>query len=222
MDADSQVPSYLDDHAGELIERLSEWIRMPSVGLYGRGSSDAKGQVMAHIWGIRAHLNATGRSAPAVNLKFLVEGEEEAGSPGLRDLLEAKRSRLDAEAVIFSDTLLWRADHPALCTSIRGMLGARIEVHGQFTDIHSGAVSGTAPQPRPRAQQAARAAARPAGQNHLPRLLRQRRRNLPSPPGRTGGSSLRSQRLVGTLAYAQHRRRGGLLRPRTALGASGA
>jgi acetylornithine deacetylase/succinyl-diaminopimelate desuccinylase-like protein len=115
--------------------------------LYGRGSSDAKGQVLAHIWGLRAHLNATGRTVPAVNLKFVVEGEEEAGSPGLRDLIAANRPRLDADAVIFSDTLLWRADHPALCTSIRGMLGASIEVYGPFTDIHSGAVSGTAPNP---------------------------------------------------------------------------
>jgi acetylornithine deacetylase/succinyl-diaminopimelate desuccinylase-like protein len=115
--------------------------------LYGRGSSDAKGQVMAHLWGLRAHLQATGRNAPAVNLKFLVEGEEEAGSPGLRDLLETHRSRLNADLVIFSDTLLWRADHPALCTSIRGMLGVSIEVYGPLTDIHSGAVSGTAPNP---------------------------------------------------------------------------
>jgi acetylornithine deacetylase/succinyl-diaminopimelate desuccinylase-like protein len=115
--------------------------------LYGRGSSDAKAQVMAHIWGIRTHLHATGRPAPAVNLKLIVEGEEEAGSPGLARLLKAHRARLDADAVIFSDTLLWRADHPALCTSIRGMLGARIEVYGPLTDIHSGAVSGAAPNP---------------------------------------------------------------------------
>jgi acetylornithine deacetylase/succinyl-diaminopimelate desuccinylase-like protein len=115
--------------------------------LYGRGSSDAKGQVLAHIWGIRAHLEATGRSAPAVNLKFLVEGEEEAGSPGLADILRDNRTRLEADGVIFSDTLLWRADHPAVCTSIRGMLGARLEVYGPFTDIHSGAVSGAAPNP---------------------------------------------------------------------------
>jgi acetylornithine deacetylase/succinyl-diaminopimelate desuccinylase-like protein len=115
--------------------------------LYGRGTSDAKGQVMAHIWGIRAHLNATGRTAPAVNLKLIVEGEEEAGSPGLAGILEAQRSRLDADAVVFSDTLLWRAGHPALCTSIRGMLGATIEVYGPLTDVHSGAVSGAAPNP---------------------------------------------------------------------------
>ncbi|MBD1542613.1 M20 family dipeptidase [Arthrobacter sp. IA7] len=115
--------------------------------LYGRGSSDAKGQVIAHIWGLRAHLHATGRTAPAVNLKIIVEGEEEAGSPGLADILREHRTRLDADVVIFSDTLLWRADHPALCTSIRGMLGARIEVYGPLTDIHSGAVSGAAPNP---------------------------------------------------------------------------
>lgn len=82
-----------------------------------------------------------------MNLRLIVEGEEEGGSPGLADVLGEKRSRLDADAVIFSDTLLWRADHPALCTSVRCMLGARLEVYGPFTDIHSGAVSGAAPNP---------------------------------------------------------------------------
>lgn len=229
MDVNGEVRSYLDAHTPALIDRLSEWVRIPSVAgvperkhnltrsanwlagelrdvgfptteiwqgaegpavyaewaaapgsptvliyshhdvravkeqnwdqtspfdpvfrngrMYGRGSSDAKGQVIAHLWGIRAHLHATGRTAPAVNLKIIVEGEEEAGSPGLADVLRANLSRLDADAVIFSDTLLWRADHPAVCTTIRGMLGARIEVYGPFTDIHSGAVSGTAPNP---------------------------------------------------------------------------
>ena len=115
--------------------------------MYGRGSSDAKGQVMAHLLALRAHLAATGRTEPAVNLKLIVEGEEEAGSPGLNYLIEANRDRLEADAVIFSDTLLWHAGHPALCTSVRGMIGARIEVYGPLTDIHSGAVSGTAPNP---------------------------------------------------------------------------
>ena len=114
--------------------------------LYGRGSSDAKGQVLAHLWAIRAHL-AGGRSAPAVNLKLLVEGEEEAGSPSLAGMLDEQRARLDADVILFSDTLLWRADHPALCTSIRGMIGAHLEVYGPLTDIHSGAVSGSAPNP---------------------------------------------------------------------------
>lgn len=115
--------------------------------LYGRGSSDAKGQVIAHLWAIRAHLHETGRAAPAVNLKLLVEGEEETGSAGLAAILDDQRGRLEADVVLFSDTLLWRADHPALCTSVRGMVGVSIEVYGPLTDIHSGAVSGAAPNP---------------------------------------------------------------------------
>ncbi|MFI7742925.1 M20/M25/M40 family metallo-hydrolase [Kocuria rhizosphaericola] len=115
--------------------------------LYGRGSSDAKGQVLAHLWGVRAHLAATGRACPAVNLKFLVEGEEEAGSPGLAQLIQEHPEELAADVVIFSDTLLWRADHPGLCTGVRGMLSAHLEIYGPLTDIHSGAVSGVAPNP---------------------------------------------------------------------------
>jgi acetylornithine deacetylase/succinyl-diaminopimelate desuccinylase-like protein len=82
-----------------------------------------------------------------VNLKFLVEGEEEAGSPHLPGLVEANRTRLGADLVVFSDTLLWRADHPAVCTSVRGTINAHLEVHGPLRDIHSGAVSGPAPNP---------------------------------------------------------------------------
>jgi acetylornithine deacetylase/succinyl-diaminopimelate desuccinylase-like protein len=115
--------------------------------LYGRGASDAKGQVLAHIWGVRAHLSATGGDAPAVNLKILVEGEEEIGSPNLATLLHDNRARLGADLVVFSDTLLWRADHPAICTSVRGVTNAHLEVYGPLRDVHSGAVSGAAPNP---------------------------------------------------------------------------
>lgn len=115
--------------------------------LYGRGSSDAKGQIMAHLWGIRAHLAVTGRPAPAVNLKFLVEGEEETGSGQLAGVLEDNLQRLDADLVVFSDTLLWRADHPAICTSVRGMVEAQLEIYGPLRDVHSGTGSGAAPNP---------------------------------------------------------------------------
>jgi acetylornithine deacetylase/succinyl-diaminopimelate desuccinylase-like protein len=115
--------------------------------VYGRGVSDAKGQILAHIWGLRAHLAAMGAPAPAVNLKILVEGEEETGSSTLADLLAANRDRVAADLVVFSDTLLWRADHPAVCTSIRGMVSAHLEVFGPLRDVHSGAVSGPAPNP---------------------------------------------------------------------------
>jgi acetylornithine deacetylase/succinyl-diaminopimelate desuccinylase-like protein len=113
--------------------------------MYGRGASDAKGQILAHLWGLRAHL--ADRSSPAVNLKFLVEGEEELGSPSLAGLIEERAAELAADLVVFSDTLLWREDHPALCTSVRGMISASIEVHGPLKDIHSGAASGPTPNP---------------------------------------------------------------------------
>ena len=116
--------------------------------LYGRGSSDAKGQVLAHLEAVRAHTAIQGPgAAPAVNLKFLVEGEEEGGSPHLATLLAEQADRLRADVVLFSDTLLWRAGHPAVCMSLRGMLSVHLEVYGPDRDVHSGAVSGTAPNP---------------------------------------------------------------------------
>jgi acetylornithine deacetylase/succinyl-diaminopimelate desuccinylase-like protein len=115
--------------------------------LYGRGASDAKGQVLAHLWGVRAHLAATGRQVPAVNLRVLVDGEEETGSAHLRELVRDNRERLRADLVVFSDTLLWRADHPAVCVSMRGTMLAHLEVKGPWQDVHSGAVSGPAPNP---------------------------------------------------------------------------
>jgi acetylornithine deacetylase/succinyl-diaminopimelate desuccinylase-like protein len=141
--------------------------------LYGRGSSDAKGQVLAHLWGLRAHLDQQSTrsitsdpqnpdalslpaaettalshsTAPAINLKYLVEGEEEGGSPHLAKLLKEQSGRFQADLVVFSDTLLFREDHPALCVSLRGMVSAHLEVTGPEVDVHSGAVSGSVPNP---------------------------------------------------------------------------
>ncbi|MEU8242915.1 M20/M25/M40 family metallo-hydrolase [Actinoplanes missouriensis] len=111
--------------------------------VYGRGASDAKGQVIAHVWGLRAYLAEAG--APAVNITVLVEGEEETGSGQLETLL--KEHGVTADLVLFSDTLLWHAEHPAICTSMRGMILAQLRVFGPLRDMHSGAVSGPAPNP---------------------------------------------------------------------------
>ncbi|GAA3287186.1 hypothetical protein GCM10020218_050380 [Dactylosporangium vinaceum] len=82
-----------------------------------------------------------------MNLKLVVEGEEETGSAHLADLLDEHRDRLGADLIVFSDTLMWRAEHPAVCTSIRGIVSATLEVRGPLRDVHSGAVSGPAPNP---------------------------------------------------------------------------
>jgi acetylornithine deacetylase/succinyl-diaminopimelate desuccinylase-like protein len=115
--------------------------------LWGRGASDAKGQVLAHVWGLRAYLATSGQDAPPVNLRLVVEGEEEQGSPHLAALLADHADQVSADLVVLSDTLLWRADAPAVCTSLRGMVSAQLQVRGPQRDVHSGAVSGPAPNP---------------------------------------------------------------------------
>jgi acetylornithine deacetylase/succinyl-diaminopimelate desuccinylase-like protein len=113
--------------------------------LYGRGASDAKGQVLAHLWGLAAHLQH--RDEPAVNLVVLVEGEEEMGSPHFARLLEDEAEALACDCIVFSDTLQWKEGNPAVVTSMRGMLSATVSVSGPRRDVHSGAVSGVSPNP---------------------------------------------------------------------------
>ncbi|MEU2332930.1 dipeptidase [Streptomyces sp. NPDC006654] len=115
--------------------------------LYARGAADDKGQVFFHTLGVRAHLAATGRTAPAVNLKLLIEGEEESGSPHFRALVEEHAERLAADAVIVSDTGMWSEDTPTVCTGMRGLAECQIVLHGPDQDIHSGAFGGAVPNP---------------------------------------------------------------------------
>ncbi|MFD4629562.1 dipeptidase [Streptomyces sp. NPDC058284] len=115
--------------------------------LHARGAADDKGQVFFHTLGVRAHLAVTGRTAPAVNLKLLVEGEEESGSPHFRALVEAHRDRIAADAVIVSDTGMWSEDTPTVCTGMRGLAECEIELHGPDQDIHSGSFGGAVPNP---------------------------------------------------------------------------
>lgn len=115
--------------------------------LYGRGAADDKGQVFFHTLGVRAHLAATGRTSPAVHLKFLVEGEEESGSPHFRELVERQAARLAADVVTVSDTGMWSRDTPTVCTGMRGLAECEIELYGPDEDIHSGAFGGAVPNP---------------------------------------------------------------------------
>lgn len=100
-----------------------------------------------HTLGVRAHLAATGRTAPAVHLKLLIEGEEESGSPYFRALVEERKDRLTADAVIVSDTSMWSEDTPTVCTGMRGLAECEITLHGPDQDIHSGAFGGAVPNP---------------------------------------------------------------------------
>ncbi|MQA86850.1 MAG: dipeptidase [Streptosporangiales bacterium] len=115
--------------------------------LVARGASDDKGQVFFHTLGVRANLAASGRGAPPVTLKLLIEGEEESGSTHLSALLRACRERLRCDTVVVSDTGLWSADTPSIVTGMRGAVSAQIDLSGLSRDLHSGQFGGAVPNP---------------------------------------------------------------------------
>jgi acetylornithine deacetylase/succinyl-diaminopimelate desuccinylase-like protein len=115
--------------------------------LRARGASDDKGQLLFHLLGLRAHLAATGRDTPAVTLKFLIEGEEESGSPHFEELLAERRDRLDCDVAVITDTGMIAADRPSTVTGMRGMTSCTVEFHGPDLDLHSGVFGGAVPNP---------------------------------------------------------------------------
>lgn len=115
--------------------------------LHGRGASDDKGNIAMHLLGVTAHLQATGRTAPAVDLTMLVEGEEESGSPHILDLLRAHRPELDADLILVSDTGIFSPETPSVCIGMRGLVAGELHVHGPDIDLHSGSFGGAVPNP---------------------------------------------------------------------------
>jgi acetylornithine deacetylase/succinyl-diaminopimelate desuccinylase-like protein len=152
--ADPSAPTVLvyGHHDVQPVEPLGEWHSPPfepaerDGQLLGRGASDDKGQVLLHTLGLRSCL-AAGSGAPPVSLKFLIEGEEESGSPHFADLLRSRADRLSCDMIVISDTTMWAADVPSMCTGMRGLIDAQIDVRGADTDVHSGSFGGGVPNP---------------------------------------------------------------------------
>jgi acetylornithine deacetylase/succinyl-diaminopimelate desuccinylase-like protein len=121
----------------------------PTVLVYGHHDVQPvdKGQVLFHALGLRACLAVGNRTAPPVALKFLIEGEEESGSPHFADLLRARREALRCDLIVISDTTMWAADVPSMCTGMRGLIDAQIDLTGPDTDLHSGSFGGGVPNP---------------------------------------------------------------------------
>jgi len=113
--------------------------------LYARGACDDKGQVYMHLSAIEAHL-AVNKRLP-INLKLVIEGEEEAGSESLEGFLRSWRPKLDADVILVSDTSMLSADQPALTYALRGILYTQIEVTGPARDLHSGEFGGAVMNP---------------------------------------------------------------------------
>jgi len=115
--------------------------------LLGRGASDDKGQVLFHALGLRACLAASGAATPPVTIRLLIEGEEESGSPHFAALLANRATRLACDVVVVTDTSMWAADVPSMCTGMRGLVAAEITLRGPDTDLHSGSFGGGVPNP---------------------------------------------------------------------------
>ncbi|MFG2192983.1 dipeptidase [Streptomyces sp. NPDC048639] len=161
-DPDAPTVLVYGHHDVQPAEREDGWATEPFEAvvrdgrLHARGAADDKGQVFFHTLGVRAHLAATGRTAPAVNIKLLIEGEEESGSPHFAALITERAERLTCDAVIVSDTGMWSEDTPTVCTGMRGLADCQIDLYGPDQDIHSGSFGGAVPNP---ATEAARLAA---------------------------------------------------------------
>jgi acetylornithine deacetylase/succinyl-diaminopimelate desuccinylase-like protein len=113
--------------------------------IYARGSSDDKGQTFAHIKGLEAIIKATG-SLP-VNVKLLIEGEEEAASENLPAYIRKNKKKLAADVVVVSDTSQFSKTQPAVTFGLRGIAAAEVFVSGPNRDVHSGAYGGAIANP---------------------------------------------------------------------------
>lgn len=113
--------------------------------LHGRGASDDKGQLLAHVEAVGAWIRGAGR--PPLHVKLLFEGEEEVGSPSLAGFLRRHRRALAADFAVLSDMPLGADGRPALTYALRGAFAGEIVVRGPRSDLHSGIFGGFAPNP---------------------------------------------------------------------------
>jgi len=113
--------------------------------LYGRGTGDNKGQLIAHVLAAKAWMDAGG--GPPINLKFVFEGEEESGSRSLGHFVREHRAALNADLVCISDGGLHPSGAPTISLGNRGILGITLVARGANRDNHSGNKGGVAPNP---------------------------------------------------------------------------
>lgn len=113
--------------------------------VYARGATDDKGQLLTHLLAAEAWMKTIG-DIP-LNLIYLIEGEEEIGSPHLEEFILEHRERLQADVVVISDTSQFGPEMPALCYALRGLTYMEFIVTGANQDLHSGMFGGIVPNP---------------------------------------------------------------------------
>jgi acetylornithine deacetylase/succinyl-diaminopimelate desuccinylase-like protein len=131
------------------VDPIEEWSTPPfeptlrNGNLYARGSADDKGQLYAHIKAVEA-LRAVHGQLP-VNLKFLLEGEEEVGGESVAEYVAGNQEELRADVALVSDTAMYAEGMPSLCIGLRGLVYMEVEAFGPARDLHSGNYGGAAP-----------------------------------------------------------------------------
>jgi len=111
--------------------------------LYGRGTADDKGQMYMHIKAVEALMAVYGKLP--LNLKFLIEGEEEVGGVSITKYVSQNQAKLQADAALVSDTSLYAEGIPTLCIGLRGLIYLEVQATGPARDLHSGLYGGAAP-----------------------------------------------------------------------------
>jgi succinyl-diaminopimelate desuccinylase len=135
------------------VEPLAEWLSPPfeptkrGGNIYARGATDDKGQMLTHVLSARAWLKTRGKLP--VQLKFVIEGEEEVGSKGIYDYLTkpAAKERLQADICVISDTSQFGPGQPAITYGLRGGLWFEVVAKGPRQDLHSGTFGGAVANP---------------------------------------------------------------------------
>jgi acetylornithine deacetylase/succinyl-diaminopimelate desuccinylase-like protein len=130
---------------------LEEWKSPPFVptfrdqNIYARGASDDKGQTYLVLKAVEGFLKTDGKLP--INIKFLIEGEEETGGEHIEQYVAAHPDRLKADAALICDTEMFAPELPTLTTGLRGLVYTEIEARGAGHDLHSGTYGGAAPNP---------------------------------------------------------------------------
>ena len=118
--------------------------RVHNGNIYARGACDDKGQMYMHVKAVEALMATHGGNLP-VNLKFLIEGEEEVGGESISNYVPKHKDKLKADVALVSDTELFADGVPTLCIGLRGLVYLEIQATGPARDLHSGMYGGTAP-----------------------------------------------------------------------------
>jgi acetylornithine deacetylase/succinyl-diaminopimelate desuccinylase-like protein len=131
---------------------LDEWKTPPfepevrGDNIYARGAADDKGQTIILIKAVERLMREGGGKLP-VNVKFLIEGEEEVGGEHIESYVKANPGRLKCDAAVICDTEMFAPDLPTLCVGLRGIVYGELHIQGADHDLHSGVYGGVAPNP---------------------------------------------------------------------------